>query len=112
LLSSFLQRPCLLLVLSMVLLLVLQKSECDRFGNPLFESKGTKKHWNIVQLVAKKGSDVKLVTSKDAIRAVCLLCQKHITYTKGNGNSVYRHVEKYHKTELGELDFIRKELGK
>jgi hypothetical protein len=85
---------------------------CDSFGNPLFESKGTKKHWNFVRLVAKKGSDVKLVTSKDAIRAFCLLCQKHITYTKGNGNSVYRHVEKNHKTELEELDFKRKELGK
>jgi hypothetical protein len=64
---------------------------CDPFGNPLFESKGTKKHWNVVRLVAKKGSDVKLVTSKDAIRAFCLLCQKHITYTKGNGNSLYQH---------------------
>ena len=77
----------------------------DRLGNPLFEMKGaTKKmHWHYVRLVARKGSNMKKVTSKDAIKAFCLLCQTDISYTKGNGNSVYRHVENNHKRKLNDL---------
>jgi hypothetical protein len=83
----------------------------DPFGNPLFEMKGSKNHWYFVRLVAKKGSDMQKITTKDAFKAFCLLCRKHITYTPGNGNSVYRHVEKNHKRELEDLDHKREEMG-
>jgi hypothetical protein len=82
---------------------------CDASGNPLFEMKGSSKlHWRFVRLVAKKKDDEdntnrKTIQSKDAIKAYCLLCRKDITYTKGNGNSVYRHVENNHKRKLDEL---------
>ena len=64
---------------------------CDASGNHLFEMKGSSKmHWHFVRLVAKKGSDMKTVKSKDAMKAFCLLCHKDIKYTKGNGNSVLK----------------------
>ena len=88
---------------------------CDASGNHLFEMKGSSKmHWHFVRLVAKKGSDMKTVKSKDAMKAFCLLCHKDITYTKGNGNSVYRHVESSHKRKLDELSLgdIKKALLK
>ena len=63
----------------------------DATGNPLFQMKGrSKKEWKHVRLVAKKGTDMSSVKSKDAIKAFCLLCRMDITFSKGNGNSVYR----------------------
>jgi hypothetical protein len=50
------------------------------------------------------------VTTKHSIKAFCLLCKKHITYSTGNGNFVYRHVERYHKKELEDVNNKRKEL--
>ena len=76
----------------------------DGSGKPLFKMKcSSKKHWDIVQLVANKGSNMLTIKSTDAIKAFCLLCQVNICFSKGNGNSVYRHVEKHHKRKLDEL---------
>lgn len=68
---------------------------CDSYGNLLFEIKrSSKRHWVFVRLVAKKGSDTKTITRKDAIKASC---RKDITSSMENVNSIYRHVEKEHK---------------
>jgi hypothetical protein len=76
----------------------------DALGNPLFEMKGTSKvHWKFVRLVAKAGSDMMKIKSHDAIKAFCMICCKDIRYSKGNGNSVYRHVETHHKRKLDDL---------
>lgn len=77
----------------------------DRHGNPLFPMRGSSKScWEIVRLVAKKGTDMSKVKSSDAIRAFCLLCHREIAFSKGNGNSVFRHVAKEHGAKLKELE--------
>ena len=65
----------------------------------LFEMKGSsRKEWNYVRLVAKDELRTKKnLKSTDAAKAYCLLCKSYITYSKGNGNSVYRHMEKRHQ---------------
>jgi hypothetical protein len=76
----------------------------DLCGFPLFHMKGSSKvDWEHVRLVAKKGADMTKVKSQDAIKAFCLLCQVNITYSKGNGNSVYRHNKQKHKTKIDAL---------
>jgi hypothetical protein len=76
----------------------------DKNGNPLFPMKGTAKpHWKFVRLVAKKGVDVATVCSTDATHAFCLLCRNNITFSRGNGNSVFRHVNRKHKRNLDAL---------
>ena len=72
----------------------------------LFDMKGSsRREWKYVRLVAKeehrRKEDLK---SSDASKAYCTLCTRYITYTKGNGNSVYRHMEKFHRKEMDQAE--------
>ena len=76
----------------------------DDYKSRLFEIKGSKKlEWKFARLVAKKGTNMLKVTSKDAANAYCLLCKSNITYSMENGNSVYRHMSNNHKHKMDEL---------
>lgn len=80
------------------------EAKTDKEGNPLFTMKGSfRKEWEYVRLVARKGTDMSNVTSADSIKAFCLLCSRDITFSKGNGNSVYRHMNAHHSKEMEEL---------
>lgn len=74
---------------------------------PLTGSK--KREWNFVQLVAKPESRHKTkLFSSDASQAFCTLCHQYITFSAGNGNSVFRHMQRQHPEEMGidELDAV------
>ncbi len=45
--------------------------------------------------------------SSDASKVYCTLCTKFITYTKGNGDSIYHHIEKFHIKEMDKADCIQ-----
>eukprot|EP00815_Leptocylindrus_aporus_P011719 CAMPEP_0116067910 /NCGR_PEP_ID=MMETSP0322-20121206/11351_1 /TAXON_ID=163516 /ORGANISM="Leptocylindrus danicus var. apora, Strain B651" /LENGTH=317 /DNA_ID=CAMNT_0003554929 /DNA_START=8 /DNA_END=961 /DNA_ORIENTATION=+ len=68
----------------------------------LFDMKGSsRREWKYVRLVAKEELRTKKdLTSTDASKAYCTLCKSYITFSKGNGNSVYRHMEKRHQGEM------------
>jgi len=72
----------------------------------LFDIKGSsRREWKYLRLVAKEELRTKKdLKSSDASKAYCTLCTKYITYTKGNGNSVYRHMEKFHIKEMDQAD--------
>lgn len=72
----------------------------------LFEMKGcARSEWKYVRLVAKKGLETRTnFKSSDASKAYCLLCKEYLTYSTGNGNSVYRHVNKKHKNVIDEAN--------
>ena len=54
-----------------------------------------------MRLVTKKElEDKQDLTSSDTSKAYCTLCKSYITYTKGNVNSVYRHMAKRHWQEM------------
>ena len=49
-------------------------------------------------MVAKEGIKTKKdLRSTDASKAYCVLCKKYFTNSKGNSNSVDRHMNKRHK---------------
>jgi len=75
----------------------------------LFDTKGSsRRKWKYVRLVAKEALRTKKdLKSSDASKAYCTLCTTFITYTKDNGNSVYRHMEKYHKKEMDQADDVK-----
>jgi len=75
----------------------------------LFDMKGrSRREWKYVRLVAKEELRTKKdLKSSDASKAYCTFCTTYITYTKGNGNSVYRHMEKCHKIEMDQADDVK-----
>jgi len=75
----------------------------------LFNMKGSsRREWKYVRLVAKEELRTKKdLNSSDASKAYCTLCITYIIYTKGNGNSVYRHRKKYHKKEMDQADDVK-----
>lgn len=64
---------------------------------PLFSMRRTKKweYWSCVKLIAPS-DEKKAWSSKDAVGAWCCICKERLTFSRGNINSVVRHVDKFH----------------